>query len=144
MPGALSNQPPGNAQAPITNPQQPPARPGQTPQQQGAQQQTGAQAASGSLNERRDATTNYEVDRTISHVKQPVGALKRLSVAVVVNYIRDKDGDLKPLPPEELNKLTNLVREAMAIPKDAATRSIWSTASSTTVRPPCRCGAIRK
>ena len=72
-----------------------------------------AQAASGSLNERRDATTNYEVDRTISHVKQPVGALKRLSVAVVVNYIRDKDGDLKPLPPEELNKLTNLVREAM-------------------------------
>ena len=117
VPGALSNQPPGNAQAPITNPQQPPARPGQTPQQQqqqqGAQQQTGAQAASGSLNERRDATTNYEVDRTISHVKQPVGALKRLSVAVVVNYIRDKDGDLKPLPPEELNKLTNLVREAM-------------------------------
>ncbi|MBR8655502.1 flagellar M-ring protein FliF [Achromobacter sp. Marseille-Q0513] len=116
VPGALSNQPPGNAQAPITNPQQPPARPGQTPQQQqqqGAQQQTGAQAASASLNERRDATTNYEVDRTISHVKQPVGALKRLSVAVVVNYIRDKDGDLKPLPPEELNKLTNLVREAM-------------------------------
>ena len=56
---------------------------------------------------------HYEVDRTISHVKQPVGALKRLSVAVVVNYIRDKDGDLKPLPPEELNKLTNLVREAM-------------------------------
>ena len=53
------------------------------------------------------------MDRTISHVKQPVGALKRLSVAVVVNYIRDKDGDLKPLPPEELNKLTNLVREAM-------------------------------
>ena len=144
VPGALSNQPPGNAQAPITNPQQPPARPGQTPQQQGAQQQTGAQAASGSLNERRDATTNYEVDRTISHVKQPVGALKRLSVAVVVNYIRDKDGDLKPLPPEELNKLTNRSARPWAIPKDAATRSIWSTASSTTVRPPCRCGAIRK
>ena len=41
VPGALSNQPPGNAQAPITNPQQPPARPGQTPQQQ--QQQQGAQ-----------------------------------------------------------------------------------------------------
>ena len=55
------------------------------------------------------------MDRTISHVKQPVGALKRLSVAVVVNYIRDKDGDLKPLPPEELNKLTNLVREAMEL-----------------------------
>ena len=53
------------------------------------------------------------MDRTISHIKQPVGNLKRLSVAVVVNYIRDKDGEPQALPPEELNKLTNLVREAM-------------------------------
>lgn len=120
VPGALSNQPPGNAQAPIANPPQAqPPRPGQPQQpnaqqqQQQQQQQTGTQAAGGSLNERRDATTNYEVDRTISHIKQPVGNLKRLSVAVVVNYIRDKDGDLQALPPEELNKLTNLVREAM-------------------------------
>ncbi|MEN4923076.1 flagellar basal-body MS-ring/collar protein FliF [Achromobacter spanius] len=121
VPGALSNQAPANAQAPITNPpQQQPPRPGQPQQpanaqqqQQQQQQQTGTQGATGSLNERRDATTNYEVDRTISHVKQPVGNLKRMSVAVVVNYIRDKDGEPQALPPEELNKLTNLVREAM-------------------------------
>lgn len=119
VPGALSNQAPTNAQAPIANPPQPP-RPGQPQQpanaqqqQQQQQQQTGTQAATGNLNERRDATTNYEVDRTISHIKQPVGTLKRLSVAVVVNYIRDKDGEPQALPPEELNKLTNLVREAM-------------------------------
>lgn len=119
VPGALSNQAPPNAQAPVTNPpaQQPP-RPGQpqqpaNAQQQQQQQQTGTQNNGGSLNERRDATTNYEVDRTISHIKQPVGNLKRLSVAVVVNYIRDKDGEPQALPPEELNKLTNLVREAM-------------------------------
>lgn len=119
VPGALSNQAPANAQAPITNPPQPqPPRPGQPPQpanaqQQQQQQQAGAQAQATNLNERRDATTNYEVDRTISHIKQPVGNLKRLSVAVVVNYMRDKDGELQALPPEELNKLTNLVREAM-------------------------------
>lgn len=119
VPGALSNQAPANAQAPITNPpQQQPPRPGQPPQanaqqQQQQQQQTGTQAPAGNLNERRDATTNYEVDRTISHIKQPVGNLKRMSVAVVVNYVRDKDGELQALPPEELNKLTNLVREAM-------------------------------
>ena len=120
VPGALSNQAPPNAQAPLANPpaQQPP-RPGQpqqpanAQQQQQQQQQTGTQNAGGSLNERRDATTNYEVDRTISHIKQPVGNLKRLSVAVVVNYIRDKDGEPQALPPEELSKLTNLVREAM-------------------------------
>ncbi len=119
VPGALSNQAPPNAQAPITNPpQQQPPRPGQPPQaanaqQQQQQQQTGTQAPAGNLNERRDATTNYEVDRTISHIKQPTGNLKRMSVAVVVNYVRDKDGELQALPPEELNKLTNLVREAM-------------------------------
>ncbi|MCG7325977.1 flagellar basal-body MS-ring/collar protein FliF [Achromobacter sp. ACRQX] len=118
VPGALSNQAPANAQAPIANPpQQQPPRPGQPPQanaqQQQQQQQTGTQAAAANLNERRDATTNYEVDRTISHIKQPTGNLKRMSVAVVVNYVRDKDGELQALPPEELNKLTNLVREAM-------------------------------
>ncbi len=118
VPGALSNQPPGHAQAPIANPPQTqPPRPGQ-PQQQGQQQQQQQQATTGGQNggtvsDRRDATTNYEVDRTISHIKQPVGTVKRLSVAVVVNYVRDKDGDLKALPPEELSKLTNLVREAM-------------------------------
>lgn len=118
VPGALSNQAPTNAQAPIANPPQPqPPRPGQPQQpanaQQQQQQQTGTQTPASNLNERRDATTNYEVDRTISHIKQPVGALKRLSVAVVVNYIRDKDGEPQALPPEELSKLTNLVREAM-------------------------------
>lgn len=119
VPGALSNQPPANAQAPIANPPQTqPSRPGQ-PQQQGQQQQqqtatgAGAQGAGGTVSDRRDATTNYEVDRTISHIKQPVGMLKRLSVAVVVNYVRDKDGEPQALPPEELSKLTNLVREAM-------------------------------
>ncbi|CAB3696504.1 MAG: flagellar basal body M-ring protein FliF [Achromobacter sp.] len=118
VPGALSNQPPANAQAPIANPPQTqPARPGQPQQpgqqQQQQQQQTPAQGAGGTVSDRRDATTNYEVDRTISHIKQPVGMLKRLSVAVVVNYVRDKDGEPQALPPEELNKLTNLVREAM-------------------------------
>jgi len=121
VPGALSNQAPANAQAPIANPPQPqPPRPGQPQQppnaqqqQQQQQQQTGTQTPATNLNERRDATTNYEVDRTISHIKQPVGNLKRMSVAVVVNYVRDKDGELQALPPEELSKLTNLVREAM-------------------------------
>ncbi|ARP90911.1 flagellar M-ring protein FliF [Bordetella genomosp. 9] len=123
VPGALSNQPPAAAQAPIVNPpaQQPGAQgaaqaagqPGQ-PGQQG-QQTTGTAPAQpqGPATTRREATTNYEVDRTISHVKQPVGTVKRLSVAVVVNYLPDKDGEPKALPEEQLNKLTTLVKEAM-------------------------------
>lgn len=114
VPGALSNQPPAGVQAPLTTPaaqpqrpqqQQQPQPPGTAGTQQAHQQPPGT--------ERRDATTNYEVDRTISHVKQPVGQLKRLSVAVVVNHLPGKDGEPQALPPEELNKLTNLVREAM-------------------------------
>ena len=34
----------------------------------------------------KDSTVNYEVDRTIQHVKMPVGMIKRVSAAVVVNY----------------------------------------------------------
>ena len=109
VPGALSNQPPAAAQAPIVNP--PPAPPAQAGQNAAT---TGTQAPpSPPASNRSDATINYEVDRTISHVKQPVGQLKRLSVAVVVNYLPDESGKPQPLPAEELTKLTNLVREAM-------------------------------
>jgi flagellar M-ring protein FliF len=38
------------------------------------------------------------VDKTIQHTKMPQGVVKRLSVAVVVNYRKmpDKNGDMKP------------------------------------------------
>jgi flagellar M-ring protein FliF len=129
VPGALSNEPPAAAQAPIVNPtaqqpqQQRPAQPGaaQQPGQTGqaaqngqaGQRQTAETGRQGPATTRHEATTNYEVDRTISHVKQPVGSIKRLSVAVVINYLPGKDGEPKPLPPEQLNKLTTLVKEAM-------------------------------
>jgi flagellar M-ring protein FliF len=66
---------------------------------------------------RNDATINYEVDRTISHTKDPVGSLRRLSVAVVVNY-RSVDGKQEPLDPAEMEKLNQLVREAMGYSAD--------------------------
>ncbi len=77
IPGALTNQPPAPAQAPIVAP--PGAGPAATP---------GSVASSTS---RKDMTTNYEVDKTIKHVRMPVGGLNRLSVAVVVNNITQTD-----------------------------------------------------
>ena len=68
-------------------------------------------------NARNDATINYEVDRTISHIKDPVGQLRRMSVAVVVNY-RDVDGEAQPLPEEDLRKIDELVRQAMGYSVD--------------------------
>jgi len=106
IPGALSNQPPANAAAPLVNP---PAN-----RANNAASDTNANATgTAPVNERRDATINYEVDRTIRHIKQSTGTLQRLSVAVVLNWRPDADGSMQPLPPEELEKLEKLVREAM-------------------------------
>jgi flagellar M-ring protein FliF len=105
VPGALSNQPPVPATAPITTP----AAPG-TPGAQDA-------AARPPLSSNRAATTNYELDRTIQHTKLALGAIKRLSVAVVLNHRSETDpaGKTKttPLPEPELKQITDLVREAM-------------------------------
>ncbi|MBZ0068932.1 MAG: flagellar M-ring protein FliF [Thiobacillus sp.] len=102
VPGALTNQPPAPATAPIT----------------AAGQAAGSgQAASPTASIRKDATVNYEIDKTIQYVQQGSGGLKRLSVAVVVNYKKttDKDGkvSMKPLSEAETTQITNLVKEAM-------------------------------
>lgn len=131
VPGALSNQPPINPVAPITTPAANPA-PGTPAAAANAAQNNGqlklardmtttdaalAFRSGGNSNARKDVTTNYELDRTINHVQQDGGGVKRLSVAVVVNYrdIRGKDGKLAPeaLPAAELEQIKNLVKEAM-------------------------------
>ncbi|WP_035383665.1 flagellar basal-body MS-ring/collar protein FliF [Ferriphaselus sp. R-1] len=99
VPGALSNQPPVPATAPIVNP---------------ASSVTSSAATSST---HKEATTNFEVDRTIRHTKLPVGSIKRMSVAVVVNHrtVLDKKGtpSSKPLSDEEKAQITALVKEAM-------------------------------
>lgn len=68
-------------------------------------------------NSHKESTTNYELDKTISHVKKAVGGIKRLSVAVVVNNkaTRDKKGKInyRALTKEELEQVYNLAKEAM-------------------------------
>lgn len=102
VPGALSNQPPGAATAPITAPV--------------ASGVVAAESGSTSSS-RREATTNYEVDKTIQHVKQPVGNVGRLSVAVVVNYKASKNAEgqttMGPMSPQEITQITDLVRQAV-------------------------------
>ncbi|MGB3836046.1 flagellar basal-body MS-ring/collar protein FliF [Castellaniella sp.] len=121
VPGALSNQAPANATAPIQTPAAP-VTPGnaanpaaQTPGQAIVNGTPVATTNRGSV--RNDATVNYEVDRTISHVKHELGTLERLSVAVVVNY-RDKDGEPAPLDASEMDNINALVRQAMGYSAD--------------------------
>ena len=122
VPGALTNQPPVNPTAPITTPK--PANPA-PPGARGAPGAANAAAAATSVtsstpagpgSSRKDVTTNYELDRTIRHVQEGAGAIKRLSVAVVVNYKEATDGGKtapRALTPVEIDQIKNLTREAM-------------------------------
>ena len=100
IPGALSNQPPGAATAPI----------------EGAAPAAAAPAASGPS--RKDATTNYELDKTLRYEQKPMGGIKRLTVGVVVNYRRSIDPKtgkvvIKPLTAAEVAQINELVKQAM-------------------------------
>lgn len=112
VPGALSNQPPNAASAPIQLP--PGTQAGLTPNP--------VANAGPSLDASKETTTNYEVDRTIQHTKAPVGVLKRLSAAVVVNHKKqvNADGTSRsiPLTAKELEQVNALVREAIGYTAD--------------------------
>jgi len=100
IPGALSNQPPGVATAPI----------------EGAAPAAGQQASTGPS--RKDSTTNYEVDKTLRYEQKPMGGIKRLTVGVVVNYRRSIDPKtgkvvVKPLSAAEVAQINELVKQAM-------------------------------
>ncbi|MBK7425034.1 MAG: flagellar M-ring protein FliF [Propionivibrio sp.] len=127
VPGALSNQPPVPAIAPITIPALPPvpgaaANRGQQPQPPGQLDAAGVQAPITSvgspISTRKDSTINYEVDKTIRHTRQSVGTIKRLSAAVVINHRKDAKGLSKPLADTELKQINELVREAMGFNKE--------------------------
>ena len=109
VPGAASNQPPIAATAPLVGASQP---------LQTAQGGSGTSGASG----RRDATTNYEVDKTVRVTRNASGNVKRLNAAVVVNNrsVTDAKGKTTqvPLSVDEIDKLTALVREGIGFNKE--------------------------
>ncbi|MCB1886705.1 MAG: flagellar M-ring protein FliF [Rhodocyclaceae bacterium] len=101
VPGALTNQPPVPATAPITAP-----------------------AAGGEgngtdtiKNSNRSSVVNYELDKTIQHVRRAVGQVRRLSVAVVLNHrtttAANGRTETAALSDEEVRKITDLIREAV-------------------------------
>jgi len=69
VPGALTNQPPGNAELTENT-------------EIGADAENGT----GTINSSRNAVRNFELDRTISHTKRGNGKIKRLTVAVLVDH----------------------------------------------------------
>jgi flagellar M-ring protein FliF len=126
IPGALSNQPPGTSGAPSIPGAATPGNP--APQagaaQPGAPQEGAAQSAAntGPSSSAQRSTRNFEVDRTLSYVKQPVGTLKRLSVGVVLDDWQKVDAEGKvttePMSDTDIKRFTQLVKESIGLKED--------------------------
>ncbi len=101
VPGALSNQPPVPATAPING-----AQPALNPP---------AGAAAGASSH-KEQTVNYEIDKNTRHVHNASGQIRRLTAAVVINNKPPADGAQgagTPWDAKEVENLQSLVRQAM-------------------------------
>ncbi len=106
VPGALTNQPPEDANL----------------AQNGALQGTDSSEQSIDKNSSRRVVRNYELDRTVSHTKLSTGTVTRLSVAVVVDNMQETNdaGEVvsRAMTQEEIDRITSLVREAVGYRAD--------------------------
>ncbi|MGZ5052003.1 MAG: flagellar basal-body MS-ring/collar protein FliF [Methylobacter sp.] len=108
VPGALSNQPtPAGAanETPVPT------------TTAGASAQSSTSTATQPSSASKNATRNYELDKTITHTRLATGALRRLSVAVVVDdkHVPQTDGSVKgqPYSQEDINRFNELVKQAV-------------------------------
>ncbi len=100
IPGALSNQPPGDATIPTD-----------------ATAATGDNANQNNVasNRRVEAERNFDLDTTISHIMPQVGVVKRISVSVGLDYIDDVNnaGQKIARAQTELARIQNLIQAAV-------------------------------
>lgn len=108
VPGALANQPPATPTSPVNG------APGAL--------SAGGAAGGAATGVKRDAVTNYEVDKTVRVVRSATGNIRRLNAAVIVNHATKAGADGKPvttaIPPAQMEQINALVREAMGFSKD--------------------------
>ena len=93
--------PPGGL---VPNPPEPALAQGNNAQQQ---------VDNGPDRESRQETRNYEVNKTIQYIKAVPGIVNKLSVAVVVDYRVDENGESVALDAALLEQVNALVREAV-------------------------------
>ncbi len=102
IPGALSNQPPMEANIP----------------QEALNNQANAESNSSSGASHREATRNFELDTTISHTRQQVGMVRRVSVSVAIDFKSGsvgEDGQVNRVPrtEQELSNIRRLLEGAV-------------------------------
>ncbi|SHM57662.1 flagellar M-ring protein FliF [Morganella morganii] len=114
VPGALSNQPVSAPSAPVET--------AKADTKDNKNASPADNKSNSNINSQSDETTNYEVDRKISHTQRQIGVVDRLSVAVIINWLPQKKEDgteeMQPLPPEMIKEIESLTREAMGYSTD--------------------------
>ena len=113
VPGALTNTPPAQAEAVKDN---------------AATKEEKGKDSSASTNTK--TTRNYEMDKVVRHVKSPMGGVERVTVAVVIKErepAKPKEAakgaapaqaEQQPFTPEELERLTAVVKGAVGFKED--------------------------
>jgi len=99
IPGALSNQPPVEGQI-------------------GGEIEAGNTAAAAPRRSRVNETRNFELDRTISHTRQQLGKVKRITVAVALDDlaqsgVAEEQAEAAVWQQDDLDRLTVLVQNAV-------------------------------
>ncbi|HEY1724397.1 MAG TPA: flagellar basal-body MS-ring/collar protein FliF [Steroidobacteraceae bacterium] len=120
VPGALTNQPPaGGTASPPSTAKPPAAATAATSAAAASAAAASASSAAASTPESssRQNSRNYEIDRTVSYSRQPAGRVKRVTVAVLVDNLRQVGADGKaaerPLTKAEIEDITRLVKDAV-------------------------------
>ena len=113
VPGALTNQPPGNGRVAT----QPAAGHAAALDENGDPIALAATADSAPKSSSRSSIRNFQNDRTINHVRQAPASVERLSISVVVDDRRTTNAEAAvsyvSRTPEELAEYTSLVRTAV-------------------------------
>lgn len=109
IPGALTNQPPRAGLAP--------------------EEGYNAENDPNLKSSKEKRTKNYELDRTISHIKKSVGNIQKLSVAVVIDdkISIDEEGNRvkRPITEEEMDRYRRLISDTVGLdPRRGDTLSI--------------------
>jgi flagellar M-ring protein FliF len=105
VPGALSNQPSLQGTAPET-----------LSSEEQSSDSVNAQGIPSSSS--KQSTRNFELDRTISHTRVAPGAIRKLSVAVLVDERREAGSDVTiPLSEAEMTRINALIMDAIGFSK---------------------------
>jgi flagellar M-ring protein FliF len=122
VPGALTNQPPAGGT--VAAAAAPPGAAAAAGTAAGAAASTAAAATGAATTAAttpesvaRQATRNFEIDRTLSYTRQPGGRIKRVTAAVLLDNVRKLGADGKetsqPLAAAQIADITKLVKSAV-------------------------------